>query len=59
MNTLVKSAKSRQQIADEYRICTKTLNKWLKDEKIIIKRGLISPKKQDLIYRRLGIPKLS
>jgi phage antirepressor YoqD-like protein len=59
MNTLVKFAKSKQQIADEYRICTKTLNKWLKDEKIIIKRGLISPKKQDLIYKKLGIPKLS
>jgi len=59
MNKLVKSAKSKQQIADEYRICTKTLNKWLKDEKIILRRGLISPKKQELIYKRLGIPKLS
>jgi abortive infection bacteriophage resistance protein len=33
-------AKSKQQIADEYGICTKTLNKWLKEENMI-KRLLI------------------
>ena len=50
-------AKSKQQIANEYGICTKTLNKWFKQEGIKIKRGLISPKRQEQIYKRLGIPK--
>jgi phage antirepressor YoqD-like protein len=51
--------KTRQQIAKEYGVCTKTLNKWLKEEKIIIKRGLIRPKHQELIYRKIGLPKYS
>lgn len=54
-----KYAKSKQQIANEYGICTKTLTKWFKEEKIHIKRGLISPKKQEIIYKKLGIPKNS
>ena len=49
-------AKSRQQIANEYGICTKTLNKWLREKKIHLKRGLINPKAQSLIYKRLGSP---
>jgi hypothetical protein len=52
----IKYAKSKQQIANEYGICTKTLSKWLKDEKIFLKRGLINPKKQELIYKKLGLP---
>jgi len=51
-----KRAKSKQQIADEYGICTKTLTKWLKSEKIQLKRGLINPKIQNLIYQKLGFP---
>ena len=54
-----KYAKTKQQIANEYGICTKTLNKWLKGEKIKIHRGLINPKRQDLIYRKFGTPKYS
>lgn len=49
-------AKSRQQIANEYGVCTKTLSKWFKEEKIYIKRGLINPKNQEIIYKKLGIP---
>ncbi len=41
-----KYAKTKQQIANEYGICTKTLNKWLKDEKVEISRGLINPRIQ-------------
>jgi hypothetical protein len=52
-------AKTKQQIANEYGICTKTLSKWFKEEKIIIKRGLINPKLQKTIYKKLGIPKNS
>lgn len=55
----LKYAKSKQQIANEYGICTKTLSKWLKEEKIFLKRGLINPKIQSLIYDKLGNPKNS
>jgi hypothetical protein len=55
----IRYAKSKQQIASEYGICTKTLTKWFKDEGISLKRGLISPKKQNLIYKKLGVPKNS
>ena len=34
------TAKTRQQIAMEYGVCTKTLNKWLKDEGIEIPHGI-------------------
>jgi len=55
----VKYAKTKKQIADEYGICTKTLCKWIKSEQLEIKRGLIKPKDQDLIYKKFGIPKSS
>jgi transposase-like protein len=58
MNIETKYAKSKQQIANEYGICTKTLNKWLKEENIILKRGLITPKRQEIIYKRLGFPNI-
>jgi hypothetical protein len=54
-----KYAKTKQQIAIEYGICTKTLNKWLKQESIKIHRGLINPKDQELIYEKFGFPKYS
>jgi hypothetical protein len=54
-----KNAKTKKQIADEYGICTKTLNKWLKASGIKIQRGLINPKKQELIYKQFGFPKYS
>ncbi len=59
MNIVVKYAKSKQEIANEYGICTKTLNKWLFEEGIVLKRGLISPKNQETIYKHFGIPKSS
>jgi hypothetical protein len=59
MNFEKKYAKSKKQIAEEYGICTKTLTKWLKEERISFKRGLISPKWQEIIYKKLGYPKNS
>jgi hypothetical protein len=59
MKPVLSQAKTKQQIAIEYGICTKTLSKWLNDEKIILKRGLINPKNQEIIYQRFGIPKNS
>lgn len=52
-----KYAKTKQQIAKEYGICTKTFTKWLNEEGIVLKRGLITPKKQEIIYKSLGVPK--
>jgi CENP-B N-terminal DNA-binding domain. len=52
-------AKSKQQIANEYGICVKTLNKWLKRKDMEIPRGLISPINQILIYEKFGTPENS
>jgi len=49
-------AKTRQQIAMEYGICTKTLTKWLKDADIKLPSGIITPHFIDLIYTKLGTP---
>jgi hypothetical protein len=59
MSSEVKYAKSKQQIASEYGICTKTLSKWLREEDITLRRGLINPKQQLQIYKKLGFPKNS
>jgi abortive infection bacteriophage resistance protein len=50
-------AKTRQQIALDYGICTKTLNKWLKNAHINLPAGSISPYNQKLINQSLGSPK--
>jgi abortive infection bacteriophage resistance protein len=55
----VKCAKSKQQIATEYGICTKTLSKWLKEENITIKRGLINPKQQLHLLKMHYMPEYS
>jgi hypothetical protein len=48
--------KTKKQIADEYGVCWKTFNNWLKKNNIVIDRGLITPKDQLKIYDKLGIP---
>ena len=45
---------TRQQMADNYEICPRTLNKWLKEKGITVPKGLISPKDQEYIYSKLG-----
>ncbi len=52
-------AKTRQQIAREYGVSTKTLKKWFCRKELQIDSGLISPKDQKLIYEKLGVPKIS
>jgi hypothetical protein len=59
MATDIKHAKSKKEIADEYGICTKTLAKWLRKKNLMLKRGLIDPKTQELIYIEFGNPKSS
>jgi hypothetical protein len=48
--------KTKQQMADEYRVCRKTFNKMLLKKHIKLDRGLISPRDQEHIYTKLGIP---
>jgi len=36
-------AKTKKQIAEEYRICRKTLSRWLKKEAITTSNRLITP----------------
>jgi hypothetical protein len=54
MKELEAKAKTKQQIAEEYGICIRTLNKWLLKWDIKLDRGLISPKEQEVIYSKLG-----
>ena len=49
-------AKTREQIADEYGICSKTLRRWLKKNEIQLPHRLISPKDQLKIYETFGFP---
>jgi len=49
-------AKSRQQIALEYGVCTKTLNKWLRSAGINLPRGIVTPNHQKIIYEEFGVP---
>ena len=57
MEQMKNIAKTRLQISEEYGVCTKTFNKWLKKNGIILSRGLITPREQELIYSKLGFPK--
>jgi len=52
-------AKTRQQIAFEYGICTKTLNKWMKSADIKLPKGLVNPFYQMVIHEKIGMPNYS
>jgi transcriptional regulator with XRE-family HTH domain len=49
-------AKSRQEIAEEYGISTRTLSRWFQKNNLNIPNGLLSPKIQDVIYQEFGRP---
>ena len=49
-------AKTREQIADQYGISTKTLKKWFNNAGLKIPSGLICPSDQEKIYQHLGVP---
>ena len=48
--------KTRQQIAQEYGISTRTLRRWLKKAEIKLPNRLLGPKEQILIYEEFGYP---
>ena len=56
METLILKAKTRQQVADEFNITVKNLNKRLDKAKIILEPGLIFPKTLKIIYETFGAP---
>lgn len=49
-------AKTRQELSEEYGVCRRTLNRWLEKKHIKLHNGLITPKDQELIYSKLGLP---
>ena len=48
--------KTRQQIANEYGISTRTLRRWLTQNDITLPSRLLGPKEQELIYQTFGRP---
>lgn len=48
--------KTRQEIAEEYAISTRTLQRWLKKEEITLQRGLVKRHELELIYTVFGWP---
>lgn len=48
--------KTRQEVACEYGIDRKTLNRWLKRTNLSITNGLICPSEMELIYQTFGNP---
>lgn len=49
-----KLPKTRQELAMEMGICTKTLSRWFKKNNIKVPNGLIPPLKQQEIRQQLG-----
>ena len=56
MKRLNLKAKTREQIASEYGISTRTLRRLFKTHNIILPRRLIYPKDQLKIYETFGNP---
>jgi hypothetical protein len=53
----MKKAKSRQEIAIEYGINRKTLQRWLDKENIQLPHRLLLPQEQEIIYNQLSLMK--
>lgn len=49
-------AKTRQQVAYEYDVSVRTLNRWLRNAHLKVPRGLITPHNLKKIYNTLGPP---
>ena len=44
--------KTRAQIAEELKISIKKFRQWLKDENIILPKGLVTPKYKQIIFEK-------
>ncbi len=47
----------RNEVAKEYGISSRTLNRWIKRAGLDIPKGLIDPYHLKIIYKTFGIPK--
>jgi hypothetical protein len=56
MEVLVLKAKTRKEVANEYGVSLKTLNRWFKKENLQIPNGLIYPINLRIIYETFGSP---
>jgi hypothetical protein len=57
MKSSILKAKSRQEVAAEYGISVRTLNRWFKKVNLDIPSGLIDPLHSEIIYQAFGKPK--
>lgn len=57
MEPLFLETKTRQQVAEEYGISVKTLNRRLEKANINVEPGIIFPKTLEIIYSSFGVPK--
>lgn len=53
---MIRKTKTRQEIAEEYGINRRTLQRWLKQENIDLPNRLLGPKEQARIYQLFGKP---
>ncbi|MGE5406767.1 MAG: hypothetical protein ACM3NR_03555 [Methanosarcina sp.] len=53
---LSKTPKTRSQVAEEYGVTVKVLNRWFLEKNLIITQGLICPCDLKLIYYTIGLP---
>jgi len=51
-------AKTRQELSEIYGINRKTFNRWLTKKNIILPKGLVCPKDQEMIFSTFGEPKV-
>ena len=56
MDKIIIKAKTRQEIANEYGISTRTFTRWIKKAEIKLTAGLIDPYHLELIYQKFGYP---
>lgn len=52
--TEIQEPKTKAQIAEQMGISLRTLQRWIKKHSLDIPRGLVSPKKQEELYKACG-----
>lgn len=50
------SPKNRSELAQEYGVSVRTLNRWFKREGLNIPRGIIIPRNLQKIFEKIGFP---
>ena len=56
IHNLSRDPKTRTQIADEFNVSVRTINRWLRKKNLEIPQGLICPGDLRIIYAALGPP---